>query len=423
MAYINLPISLDQIVSDLQDQIDRNTTSYSGPQVTADAAQGLAADASTQATVAQTQAVIALQQANLAYAAGAQSIQISAQTIVNSSNQLTAMNTNGITVYSGASSTSGARVVMNSAGIAGFNTYGVTTFAIDASSGAVSTTGAVFTSSTISGGSLNINGNAIIDSSGFLTAQGVTLTGNITATSGSFTGSISSTSGSIGGWTLSSSRLYNGSSYLDSTGSIYLTGGITTLSPINISPASGYSYINALQSYNYFLYSSYGVTSGWSPSSDNTYYLGLSSYKWKAVYSNTGTIQTSDARQKTDIADSALGLQFINSLHPVSYKWIVGSNDAVLDEDGKPIVTGKDENNHDTYKTISVPGKRVHWGFLAQEVKEAVDKSGVKDFAGWVLDDVNDPNSPQGLRYEQFIAPLTKAIQELSARLEKLEGK
>ena len=110
-------------------------------------------------------------------------------------------------------------------------------------------------------------------------------------------------------------------------------------------------------------------------------------------------------------------------MHPISYKWIVGSNDAVLDEDGKPIVTGKDENNHDTYKTISVPGRRTHWGFLAQEVKQAVDKSGIEDFAGWVLDDVNDSNSPQGLRYEQFIAPLTKAVQELSARLDKLEGK
>ena len=423
MSYINLPTSLDQMFNDLGDRLSRVETGYNGPQVSADAAQGTAVQASTQATIAQAQATVALQAAQAAYAAGAQSIQISAQTIVNSSNQLTAMNTNGITVYSGASATSGARVVMNSAGIAGFNTYGVTTFAIDASSGAVSTTGAVFTSSTISGGSLNINGNAIIDTSGYLTATGATITGTIYATSGSFTGSISSTSGSIGGWTLSSSRLYNGSSYLDSTGSIYLTGGITTLSPINISPASGYSYINALQSYNYFLYSSYGVTSGWSPSSDNTYYLGLSSYKWKAVYSNTGTIQTSDARQKTDIADSVLGLQFINSLHPISYKWIVGSNDAVLDEDGKPIVTGKDENNHDTYKTISVPGRRTHWGFLAQEVKQAVDKSGIEDFAGWVLDDVNDSNSPQGLRYEQFIAPLTKAVQELSARLDKLEGK
>jgi hypothetical protein len=317
---------------------------------------------------------VAVQDTAVALASTA--LQTSANTIVNSSNQLTAINGNGVTVYSGGSATSGARVIFNSAGIAGFNSSGSATFTLDSS-----------------------NGN-------------VSMTGTVTATSGS-----------IGGWTLSSSRLYNGGSYLDSSGSIYLVGGITTLSPINISPASGYSYINALQSYNYFLYSSYGVTSGWSPSSDNTYYLGLSSYKWKAVYSNTGTIQTSDARQKTNVKDSVLGLDFINSLHPVSYKWIVGSNDPVVDKDGKPVVIGKDENDHEIYQTTEIPGKRVHWGFLAQEVKKAVDKSGVEDFAGWVLDDFANPNSPQGLRYEQFIAPLTKAVQELSVKITTLEGK
>jgi hypothetical protein len=36
-------------------------------------------------------------------------------------------------------------------------------------------TGALFTGGTISGGSLNINGNAIINTSGFLTATGATI--------------------------------------------------------------------------------------------------------------------------------------------------------------------------------------------------------------------------------------------------------
>jgi len=421
MAYINLPISLDQIVSDLQDQIDRNTTSYSGPQVTADAAQGLAADASTQATVAQAQAVIALQQANLAYAAGAQSIQISAQTIVNSSNQLTAMNTNGITVYSGASSTSGARVVMNSAGIAGFNTYGVTTFAIDASSGAVSTTGAVFTSSTISGGSLNINGNAIIDSSGFLTAQGVTITG-----------SLYSTNGSIGGWNIGSSSLYTGSSpysattYLNSSGAAGFAGTITSISPLNISHASGYSYITSLQIGSYMqIVGGYGVTSSWSPNSTNTYDLGIgaNSYQWNHIYLHNSPVVNSDSRLKTNVNTSTLGLDFINSLRPVSYKMISGGNKIDVDNEGNPIIIGKDANGKDIFQVTSIAGKRTHWGFLAQEVKEAVNKSGVEDFAGWVLGDLSDPESYQALAYEQFIAPLTKAVQELSARLDQLEGK
>ena len=257
MAYINLPTSLDQMFNDLGDRLSRVETGYNGPQVSADAAQGTAVQASTQATIAQAQATVALQAAQAAYAAGAQSIQISAQTIVNSSNQLTAMNTNGITVYSGASSTSGARVVMNSAGIAGFNTYGVTTFAIDASSGAVSTTGAVFTSSTISGGSLNINGNAIIDSSGYLTATGATITGTIYATSGS-----------IGGWSIGSTQLYAGTTYMNSsTGVIYAGGSLQTngnvVAGTGLTVGSGASTFAGNVSTNAFLYNAgYALTTG-----------------------------------------------------------------------------------------------------------------------------------------------------------------
>jgi hypothetical protein len=121
----------------------------------------------------------ALAEADLAFAAAANSLQVSTNTIVNASNQMTAMNTNGITVYSGGSATTGARVVMNSSGIAGFNTSGTSTFAINASNGNVSMTGALFTGGTIFGGTLNINGNAIIDASGFLTATGATITGTI----------------------------------------------------------------------------------------------------------------------------------------------------------------------------------------------------------------------------------------------------
>jgi len=42
---------------------------------------------------------------------------------------------------------------------------------------------------------------------------------------------------------------------------------------------------------------------------------------------------------------------------------------------------------------------------------------------GWVLTDINDQNSLQALRYEEFIAPLIKAVQELSARVTALENK
>ena len=52
-----------------------------------------------------------------------------------------------------------------------------------------------------------------------------------------------------------------------------------------------------------------------------------------------------------------------------------------------------------------------------QQVKEVL---GDKDFGGFVHDKETDMMS---LRYDQFISPLIKAIQELSNRLIKLESK
>ena len=59
----------------------------------------------------------------------------------------------------------------------------------------------------------------------------------------------------------------------------------------------------------------------------------------------------------------------------------------------------------------------MHYGLIAQEVKEAVDGSGATDFGGWVLKE----DQTQALRYDQFISPLIKAVQELSARVAQLE--
>jgi len=150
----------------------------------------------------------ALAEAGIAYTAAIGSLQPSADTIVNASNQMTAINSGGITVYSGASATTGARVVLNSTGLAGFNSGGTATFSVSASTGAAVFSGSV-TGSSITASTMNIGGNAIIDASGYLTATGATITGTITATSGSFTGTINSTSGSIGGFFIGTTYIGN----------------------------------------------------------------------------------------------------------------------------------------------------------------------------------------------------------------------
>ena len=157
-------------------------------------------------------------------------------------------------------------------------------------------------------------------------------------------------------------------------------------------------------------------TTAWYPFSDTSYNLGSSTYKWNNIYNRVSTINTSDQREKKDIVPSDLGLAFINDLNPVSYRFIVGQNKEVLDANGDRVL---DANGRPTYEPE--PGLRYHYGLVSQEVKQAVDLHTQKDFAGWILYDPEDPDSGQGLRYGEFIGPLIKAVQELSARVALLE--
>ena len=84
----------------------------------------------------------------------------------------------------------------------------------------------------------------------------------------------------------------------------------------------------------------------------------------------------------------------------------------------------KDEIGNYTQIVTDIPGNRTHFGLIAQEVKEVL---GDQDFGGYVHDAETDTYA---LRYDQFISPLIKAVQEqqaliesLTTRLTALEGK
>lgn len=134
-----------------------------------------------------------------------------------------------------------------------------------------------------------------------------------------------------------------------------------------------------------------------NPSTDNAYPLGNATNRWHSVWAANGTIQTSDGTEKTDIFDSDLGLGFILALRPVSFRWILGGNEVSKNSDGNEAVTPR-------------PGARRHYGLIAQEVFAALDG---KDFGGYIDDAAT---GRKGLRYDQLIAPLIKAVQELEAK-------
>lgn len=263
MAFVNIPPNFQDIFKSITDRVAKLETGPNQAMYEADAAQQTAAQGIAQAQAANALGVQALAEASQAliqaqgaYALSSQSLIKSANTITNAQNQITGINGNGITVYSGTSASSGARVVLNSAGLVGYNSSNAATFAIDATNGNVSMTGALFTGGTISGGSLNINGNAIINSSGFLTATGATITGTITSsnatitggsltvganfqvtsagvltcTNANLTGSITASSGAIGGWTIGATRLFSGASELNASNGNAVLSAVTVTS-------------------------------------------------------------------------------------------------------------------------------------------------------------------------------------------------
>jgi hypothetical protein len=110
----------------------------------------------------------------------------------------------------------------------------------------------------------------------------------------------------------------------------------------------------------------------------------------------------SDVRLKKDVATIDDGLRVVEALRPVQYRNFV--DDSLKEEEDRE------------YQ------QRIRYGFIAQEVKEALVGAGVSSHS--VYDDRHDGEEGHmwTLDYQQFIAPLTKAVQELSAMVKDLQA-
>lgn len=113
---------------------------------------------------------------------------------------------------------------------------------------------------------------------------------------------------------------------------------------------------------------------------------------------------TADERDKADIVNTALGLDFIKALRPVDFKW----------------------NYREDYETFTSPGSnkkrsKVHHGLIAQEVKQAADSLG-KAFGGYNDLSVSGNVDMKMLGYQEFIPPIIKSIQQVDTRLIAAEG-
>lgn len=131
------------------------------------------------------------------------------------------------------------------------------------------------------------------------------------------------------------------------------------------------------------------------PESDNTFDLGNivsgDPRRWRKIYSNSGTIGTSDEREKHDIhpADPEMLRKFIMALDA---EW---------------------------FRLDALPDEQMI-GFIAQKFREAMRKAGMPDDFGGFVDESPD-HSHLALRYDQVIAPLVSVAQQQQHRIDDLE--
>ena len=241
--------------------------------------------------------------------------------------------------------------------------------------------------------------------SGTGSVSGLTLSGTVT-TSGNLTlgGSLSLNSGDVTGalgYTPYSNS--NPSGFVTSSGSVaYATNAGSATYATSAGSASTASYATSAGS------ASYAANAG-----DSSGLGGVNSSSWARIFvGDTGTGNAagagmnfnclisgyqfrgtsnfmylepvSDRRLKENIQPETLGLNFVNSLKPVTYNMI-----------------GKQKKSH---------------GFIAQDVENLIDDNN---------DSLKIENEEgiKGIDYMSLIAPLVKSIQELTAKIEVLETK
>ena len=187
-----------------------------------------------------------------------------------------------------------------------------------------------------------------------------------------------------------------GNKYNISSGNVYNN-------TVSYNTAVGYNALGDLISYT----NCTGLGYSSAVTGSNQIQLGNTSV---TVYAQKALVVRSDARDKLDIEDSPLGLNFIMKLRPRKYR--MNSREAYFEEDKERDFTATNDG--------SKAGKRPHYGLVAQEVKEVMNELNV-DFAGYLDSKIDGGEDVLSLGYAEFIAPMIKAIQQQQHMIEQLQ--
>src|SRR6266542_1477562 len=144
-----------------------------------------------------------------------------------------------------------------------------------------------------------------------------------------------------------------------------------------------------------------GIGYNVTPTASNQVRIGNASVT--SIGGQVGWTIFSDGRYKKNIKENVPGLAFINQLKPVTYTLDINGIREFKGESKKDVAGEKNEN--------ALQEKMIHTGFVAQDV-EVIAKKMNYDFDG--VDAPKNDKDLYGIRYDEFVVPLVKAVQELS---------
>jgi len=190
---------------------------------------------------------------------------------------------------------------------------------------------------------------------------------------------------------------------------------------------------NTAVGYNSLYQTSYsnstGLGANTSVNGSNQVQLGDSA---TTTYAYGAVTDRSDARDKTDIVNEDLGLNFLMNIQPRKFKmnyredYIEEILKADYDENDETIAEViRETETSFIIRRVNDGSKtriREHHGVIAQEVKEVLDTMGI-DWAGYKDAKIDGGEDVLSIGYQEFIAPLIQAVKELKTKQDSLEAR
>ena len=205
--------------------------------------------------------------------------------------------------------------------------------------------------------------------------------------------------------------------YFTTTGTYNTGSGFGSLfSNVTGSFNTGIGYGSDLNASNYS--NSTAIGSNSLITAGNQVRIGNASVTSIGGYANWTNI--SDGRVKKNIKDNVPGLLFINKLKPVTYNLDLDAADKIVQRPVTKNTEGKNmQPSAGELQAKREKEKVVYSGFVAQQVEQAAKSIGY-DFSG--VDAAKNDKDLYGLRYAEFVVPLVKSVQELSAQNDAMKS-